>query len=79
MASPFLNVIGPIIFMSLPFVVFTVEETIEDITQRTHVVKIIQNDDNGELHTVIVSTALLSQVGKILLQFLKEAKPTHQR
>ena len=79
MASPFLNMIGPIIFMRLPFVVFTVEETIEDITQRTHVVKIIKNDDNGELHAIIVSTALFSQVGKILLQFLKEAKRTHQR
>lgn len=79
MASPFLNMIGPIIFMRLPFVVFTVEETIEDITQRTHVVKIIQNDDNWELHAIIVSTTLLSQVGKILLQFLKEAKRTHQR
>lgn len=60
--------------MNLPFVVFTVEETIEDIAQRTHVMEIIQNDDNREFHTVIISTALLSQVGKILLQFLKEAK-----
>lgn len=65
--------------MILPFAVFTIEKTIEDITQGTHMVKIIQNYDNRELYPIIVCTALLSQVGKILLQFLKDTEHTSQR
>jgi hypothetical protein len=64
--------------MSLPFVVFTIEKTIEDVTQRAHMVKIVQNYDNRELYPIIVCTALFSQVGKILLQFLKDTEQTHR-
>ena len=55
---------------SIPFVVFTVEKTIEDITQRAHMMKIIKNYYNWKLCTIIISTALFSQVSQILLQFL---------
>jgi hypothetical protein len=49
-------------FINIPFVVFTVEKTIEDITQRAHMMKVIKNYYNRELYTIIISTALLRQV-----------------
>lgn len=65
-------------FISIPFVVFTVEKTIEDITQRAHMMKVIKNYYNRELYTIIIRTALFSQVSKILLQLLgKKIKETN--
>lgn len=59
---------------NLPFVIFTVKETIEDVTQRTNMMEIIQNYYYGKVSTTVISTALFGQISKIVLKVLKENK-----
>lgn len=57
---------------NLPFVIFTVKEAIEDVAPRTNMMEVVKNYYHRKVSATIISTALFSQISKILLHILKE-------
>lgn len=51
--------------------VLAVEQPIEDLAQRADVMQVVQDDDEGQVHSVVLTGALVSKVGQVLAQFLQ--------
>lgn len=49
----------------LPFMVLAVEQPIEDLAQRADVVQVVQDDDQGHVHSVVLTVALIGKVGQV--------------
>lgn len=45
---------------SLPFMVFAVKQSVEDLSQRAHVVQVVQDDDQWHLHGIVLAVTLVS-------------------
>jgi hypothetical protein len=50
--------------------VLAVEQPIEDLAQRADMMEVIQDDDKGHVHSIVLTVALISKVGQVLAQFL---------
>lgn len=51
--------------------VLAVEQPIEDLAQRADMMQVVQDDDEGQVHSVVLTGALVSKVGQVLAQFLQ--------
>lgn len=57
---------------SLPFMVLAVEQPIKDLAQRADVMQVVQDDDERHVHSIVLTGALVGQVGQVLTQFLQK-------
>lgn len=65
--------------MNLPFVIFASESTVDQLTDGSRVVNIVQDDDQRYVRRADVPVDLIGQVGQIELQILREETLTANR